>query len=123
MSADTLLLIQRIADAMMRQDDDAVVMFFAPNAIMITPGGRYAGKQAIYEACRAFNEAFTNIRIAIKRVIACEGEGVVEWSFSETRKSDGWAHTMEDAIVFRLDAQGKVVYWREYFDPSQAAEI
>jgi uncharacterized protein (TIGR02246 family) len=120
---DALLLVQRIAEAMMRQDDHAVGMFFALDAVMITPGGRYIGKQAIYEAGNAFNQAFTGIRISIKRVIACGDEGVVEWTFSETRRSDGWTHTMEDAIVFRLDAAGKVAYWREYFDPAQMAEI
>ena len=118
-------LIQQMADAMMRQDDDAVVSFFADDAVMIAPSGRFAGKQAIYEAGHGFNQAYTNIIIKITEVIYCEGEkdksvisGVVEWSFAETRRSDGWTHVMEDAIVFKFRA-GKVTYWREYFDPNQ----
>ena len=118
-------VIQQMADAMMRQDDDAVVSFFADDAVMIAPSGRFVGKQAIYEAGHGFNQAYTNIIIEIKEVICCEDKkdmsvikGVVEWSFAETRKSDDWSHVMEDAIVFEIRA-GKVMYWREYFDPKQ----
>jgi ketosteroid isomerase-like protein len=57
--------------------------------------------------------------IEIKDVIACGNKGVVEWAFTETRKSDGWTHTMDDAIVFRLRDDGAILYWREYFDPAQ----
>ncbi len=115
-------MIQHMADAMMRQDDDAVVSFFADDAVMIAPSGRFVGKQAIYDAGHGFNQAYTHIVIKIKEVISCEingvNKGVVEWSFAETRKSDGWTHVMEDAITFEI-RDGKVTYWREYFDPNQ----
>lgn len=115
-------IIQQAADAMMRQDDDAVVGFFAEDAVMIAPSGRFVGKRAIYEAGHSFNQAYSNIIIKIKEVISCEvngiTKGVIEWSFAETRNSDGWSHIMEDAIVFEI-REGKVTYWREYFDPNQ----
>lgn len=115
-------MIQQMADAMIRQDDDAVVSFFADDAVMIAPSGRFVGKQAIYDAGYGFNQAYTNIIIKVKEVICCEinsvCKGVVEWSFAETRKADGWTHVMEDAIVFEM-RDGKVIYWREYFDPNQ----
>jgi uncharacterized protein (TIGR02246 family) len=112
-------LIEQMAGAMMRQDDDAVVSYFADDAVMIAPSGRYVGKRAIYEAGHGFNQAYTGIVIDVKEVICCGQKGVVEWSFAETRKSDGYTHVMEDAIVFHLSDDGKVTYWREYFDPSQ----
>ena len=115
-------MIQHMAEAMMRQDDDAVVRFFADDAVMIAPSGRFVGKQAIYEAGHGFNLAYTNIIIKIKEVISCEIDdkikGVIEWSFAETRRSDGWTHVMEDAIVFEVQ-NNQVTYWREYFDPNQ----
>ena len=115
-------MVQQMADAMMRQDDDVVVSFFAEDAVMIAPSGRFVGKQAIYDAGHGFNQAFTHISIQIKQVICCGDQdrlkGVVEWCFAETRRSDGWTHTMEDAIVFEMRA-GKITYWREYFDPNQ----
>jgi limonene-1,2-epoxide hydrolase len=111
--------LQAMAAAMMRQDNDAVVAHFADDAMMIAPAGRFVGRQAIYAAGHHFNTHYTNIVIEIKRVISCENKGVVEWSFAETRKSDGWTHVMEDAIVFELNVAGLATYWREYFDPNQ----
>jgi uncharacterized protein (TIGR02246 family) len=116
---DVRRLIERMADAMMRQDDDEVTGFFADDAVMIAPSGRFVGRQAIYDAGHTFNQHYTNITIRIKEVISCGNRGAIEWSFAETRKSDGFTHTMEDAIVFHLSDDGKVTYWREYFDPGQ----
>ena len=114
--------VAAMADAMMRQDDDALIAHFAPDAVMITPGGRYPGRDAIYAAGKGFNQHYTNIVIVVKQVIACGDRGVVEWSFAETRRSDGYTHTMEDAIVFALRGD-LVTIWREYFDPLQEREI
>ena len=115
-------MVAALADALMRQDDDAIAAHFADDALMVTPGGRYKGRDAICAAGKAFNEAYTNIVIVIKQVIACGDRGVVEWSFAETRRADGYTHTMEDAIVFALRG-GQITYWREYFDPLQEREI
>lgn len=116
--------IEQMADAMMRQDDEAVVSHFADDAVMIAPAGRFVGKHAIYAAGAAFNANYTDIKIVVKRVILdCDGKtGALEWSFAETRKSDGYTHIMEDAIVFELRGD-KVTYWREYFDPLQEREL
>jgi uncharacterized protein (TIGR02246 family) len=114
--------IAAMADAMMRQDDAAVATHFAEDAVMIAPAGRFTGRAAIYEAGRAFNQDFTNIRIVIRQVLVEGSRGVVEWSFAETRRSDGYTHVMEDAIVFELRGD-EVVYWREYFDPQQEREL
>lgn len=114
--------IAAMADAMMRQDDDAVVAHFADDGIMIAPSGRFVGKNAIYTAGHSFNTDYTNIVIKIKQVIVAGEQGVVEWSFAETRRADGYTHTMEDAIVFEL-RDGLVTYWREYFDPLQEHEL
>lgn len=116
-------MIEHMAAAMMRQDNDAVVSFFADDAVMIAPAGRFAGRQAIYDAGHHFNQHFTNIVIEVKDVICCGHKGVVEWTFAETRKADGYTHVMEDAIVFHLRDDGKVTYWREYFDPDQVDVI
>ncbi len=110
--------IAAMADAMMRQDAAAVVAHFADDAVMIAPAGRFVGKAAIYEASRAFNRDYTNVVITLKQVIVAGNKGVVEWSFAETRRADGYTHLMEDAIVFEL-RDGLVTYWREYFDPLQ----
>lgn len=111
-------IIEQMANAMMRQDENAVADFFAEDGVMISPAGCYAGGHAIREVCAAFNRDYTNIVIHIQDVIVCGNKGVVEWRFAETRKADGYTHVMEDAIVFHL-RDDKIVYWREYFDPAQ----
>lgn len=112
-----------MAAAMMRQNDDEVVNFYADDAVFLAPAGRFIGKKAIYEAGHSFNRDYDNIVIEVKEVIYCGNKGVVEWSFAERRKSDGYTHVMEDAIVFHLNDEGKVIYWREYFDPQQVELI
>lgn len=116
--------VEQMAQAMMRQDDAAVVSHFADDAVMIAPSGRFVGKRAIYDAGADFNAHYTDIKIVVKRVMLdCNGvTGALEWTFRETRKSDGYTHVMEDAIVFELRGD-KVVYWREYFDPLQEREL
>jgi len=119
-SAQVRQMVEQMADAMMRQDDDAVASFFADDAVMVAPSGRYVGRQAIYDAGHGFNQAYSNIIIEVKEVLCCGQKGYLEWSFAETRDSDGWTHVMEDAIVFHLrEGDDKVLYWREYFDPLQ----
>jgi uncharacterized protein (TIGR02246 family) len=111
-------MIEQLAQAMMRQDDEAIVSFFAEDAVFIAPAGRFIGRQAIYDVGAAFNRDYTHVVIRIKDVIVCGDKGAVEWSFGDTRKSDGYTHVMEDAVVFHLRG-GKIAYWREYFDPNQ----
>ena len=115
-------MIAQLANAMMRQDDNEVVGYFTEDAVFIAPSGRFVGRQAIYEAGSSYNRDYTNIIIRVQDVIACDDKGVIEWSFAETRKSDGYSHVMEDAIVFHL-RDGKIAYWREYFDPGQVELI
>jgi uncharacterized protein (TIGR02246 family) len=120
---DVRALIRGMAAAMMRQNDAEVASYFADEALMVAPSARLSGKQAIFDAGRQFNLHFTNIRIDVMDVFFCAGKGAVEWRFAETRRSDGWTHVMEDAIVFHLREDGKVIYWREYFDPAQVHPV
>lgn len=119
-SAEVRQMIEQMAEIMMRQDEKAVLDYFAEDGVMIAPSGRYVGHQAIYDTLHDFNQGYTNIIIEIKDVLCCGQKGYLEWSFAETRKSDGWTHVMEDSIVFHLrEGDDKVLYWREYFDPLQ----
>ncbi len=111
-------MIEQLAQAMMRQEQEVVTQFFAEDAVFVAPAGRFVGRQAIYNTGANYNRDYTNVIIHVKDVIVCGDKGVVEWSFGDTRKSDGYTHVMEDAVVFHL-RDGKIAYWREYFDPNQ----
>lgn len=91
---------------------------FAPNAVFISPGGRWIGPEAIRAAAEGFFSTVSEVRVEVKRIIQCGDRGVIEWLWSERRKSTGLYHIAEDAVVFVLE-DGKIVYWREYFDPGQ----
>lgn len=91
---------------------------FAPNAVFISPGGRWVGPEAIRSAAERFFAAVSEVRIELRRVIRCGNQGAVEWVWSERRKATGTRHSAEDAVIFVIE-NGKIVYWREYFDPGQ----
>ena len=115
-------MVEEMAQLMMRQDNEAVIEFYTEDAIFISPAGRFVGHQAIHDVIALFNRDFNNIVINIKDVIVCGDKCAIEWSFAETRKSDGYTHLMEDAVIFHL-RDGKIAYWREYFDPDQVDAI
>lgn len=121
MSADRAAieaLVQRQADAWLAGDPDAVVADFAPDGALISPGGRWQGREAIGDAVRAFLRDAAVEAIEVRTVLVDGEAGAVEWVWTERRHADGRRVTMEDAIVFRV-RDGALVYWREYFDPAQ----
>ena len=110
-------LVQRQADAWQRGDLDAIVADFDEAGALITPGGTWVGPAAIRRAALDFWATVQAVQIEIKRVLMDGDQGAVEWRWTEVRQSDRQAHTADDAIIFTLK-QGKIIYWREYFDRS-----
>lgn len=108
-------LVERQAKAWEAADVDAALADFAPNALFISPGGRWQGHAAIRTAIQAFFAEAGEVKVKITRVFVAGNQGAAEWTWSETRYADNSHHTAEDAIIFELQAD-KIVYWREYFD-------
>lgn len=111
-------LVQRQADAWQRGDLDAIVADFDEGGALITPGGTWVGPAAIRQAAIAFWATVQAVQVEIKRVLIDgddSDQGAVEWRWTEVRRADGQAHTADDAIIFVLK-NGKILYWREYFD-------
>jgi uncharacterized protein (TIGR02246 family) len=115
---DARILVERQARAWERTDLDAIVADFAPNGVFISPGGRWEGKDEIRQAATDFFAAARDVKINVARVILMNNFGAVEWTWSETRIATGKRHTMDDAIIFTV-RDGKIFYWREYFDTAQ----
>lgn len=114
------LLVERQARAWENEDYDAITADFALDGWFISPGGRWQGHAQIVAAARAFFAVSHQVQINITRVIF-DGEraGGCEWIWQETRRSDGKILRAEDAIIFELNADGKISYWREYFDTAE----
>jgi uncharacterized protein (TIGR02246 family) len=108
-------LIERQALAWEHEDLQAIAADFADDAMFISPGGTWHGPVAIQGAARAFFATTTGVRVVITRIIMDGDKGAVEWTWHETRRSDGRQFSAEDGIVFVLRGR-KIVYWREYFD-------
>ena len=115
-------IAERMAAAWMRADVAAILGLFAPDGVFISPGGRAEGHAAIAELAGAYFAAAPALTVSIGRVLADGTLGAVEWVWTETDGATGTQRTMEDAIVFEL-RDGKLIYWREYFDPAQVREL
>jgi len=108
-------LVQRQADAWQGGDIEAIVADFDEAGALITPGGAWVGHAAIRQAAIAFWATVQTVQVEIKRLLVDGDQGAIEWRWTEVRRADGQAHTADDAIIFTVK-NGKIVYWREYFD-------
>jgi uncharacterized protein (TIGR02246 family) len=113
--AEARALVERQARAWEQADLAAIVADFAPNGVLISPGGRWQGHAALREAAEAFFATATDVAVAVTRVLLDGDQGAAEWTWSECSRVDGRRVTVEDAIVFVLH-DDLIISWREYFD-------
>jgi uncharacterized protein (TIGR02246 family) len=109
-------LVDRQAKAWESKDIETALFDYAPDGVLISPGGRWQGHDAIRDAARLFFKGVRDVQVHVTRVLWDDlgGQGAAEWTWTETR-IDGSRHTAEDAIIFELK-DGKILTWREYFD-------
>jgi uncharacterized protein (TIGR02246 family) len=113
--------LQARARAWESGDLEAIAAGYAPDAVLIAPGGiRLEGSEALRENNGRYFADYTDIRVNLTRVVLDGDEGVLEWTWSETRRADGQRRSVDDTIVFVL-RDGKIAYWREYFDTAELA--
>jgi uncharacterized protein (TIGR02246 family) len=113
--------LQMRARAWEAGDLEAIAAGYAPDVVLIAPGGiRLEGIEALRENNARYFADFTDIRVELTRVVLDGDEGALEWTWSETRRADGLRRSVDDAIVFVL-RDDKIVYWREYFDTAELA--
>jgi ketosteroid isomerase-like protein len=107
------------------EDLDAIMADYAPDVVHITPGGRRVGTATMRENNERYIADFTGFEVALTRLILDgtqeDTQGALEWTWTEIRRSDGRRRSVDDAIVFVL-RDGKIAYWREYFDTAALAD-
>ena len=102
-------------------DLEAIAAGYAPDVVLIAPGGiRLEGLAALRENNARYFAEYTDIRVELTRVILDGDQGALQWTWSETRRADGQRRSVDDAIIFEL-RDGKIVYWHEYFDTAALA--
>jgi uncharacterized protein (TIGR02246 family) len=109
-------LVERQVQAWENAEPSAIVQDFAPNAVFIAAGITFQGREAIKQAAEDYFQKFTATKVTIKRVIIDDYQGAVEWDWSDQNKKTGKQSQAEDAIIFELQDDGKISYWREYIE-------
>lgn len=113
---DIQAMVKRQALAWETGDVSSLVKDFAPNAIFIAGGFTFEGKEAIKAAAEDYFQQFDDTKVTIKRVIISDSQGAVEWDWSDRNIKTGERTEAEDAIIFELQDDGKISYWREYIE-------
>lgn len=115
-------LVRRMAQAWMRADIPAIVELFTTDGVFASPGGAARGQEAIAAVAEAFFRQVVAVQVDVQRVLVDGNRGVVEWTWRETARGATEDRSMEDAIVFEV-RDGKLCFWREYFDPGQTQPL
>jgi uncharacterized protein (TIGR02246 family) len=114
-------LVERQGLAWENADSEAIIADFAENGVFIAPGTTIKGKKDIKKAAEDYFKQFTDTKVKITRVFSDGKEGAVEWTWSDKNKKTGEKSLIDDAIIFELK-DGKIVYWREYFDKQTVSQ-
>ena len=109
-------MVKKQALAWEQKDVFSIVDDFAPNATFIAGGFTFQGKKAIQKAAEDYFQQFTDIKVTIKRIIIDDYQGAVEWDWSDSNRKTGQISEAEDAIIFELQDDGQISYWREYIE-------
>jgi len=110
-------LIYRQKNAWETRDIEAILADFAPNCVFITPKSRYEGVEAVRKVVEGFVGTKAKAQITIHRIMVDGDQAAVEWTWQETRPSSDEIIIVKDAIILEV-VEGKIVYWREYFNPA-----
>ena len=111
-------LVAQMADAWMQHDVAASLLLFTDDGQFISPGGAVQGHAALAATATSYFAEISAVQVTITRVLVDGAQAAVEWTWQETARVTGEQRTMNDAIIFEIQA-GKIAYWREYFDPAQ----
>ena len=109
-------MVERQANAWETQDVSSLIGDFAPDAVFKAGSFTFKGIDAIQNAAESYFRQFKDTKVTIKRIIVEDRQGAVEWDWSERNRKTNAPSAAEDAIVFELGDDGKIVYWREYIE-------
>jgi uncharacterized protein (TIGR02246 family) len=115
-------LVEKQARAWETQDVPSLIEDFAPDAVFQAGGFTFKGVKAIQKAAEDYFRTATDTKVKIKRLIIDHNQGAVEWDWSDRNQTTGKPSAAEDAIVFELRRDGKIIYWREYIEKKKVIE-
>ena len=119
---DISAMVKRQAVAWETQDVSSLVADFAPDAVFIAGGFTFEGVDAIQKAAEDYFRQFKDTEVEIKRIIIEDRQGAVEWDWRDRNAKTGKPSAAEDAIIFELNDEGKITYWREYIEKVEVTQ-
>lgn len=113
---DLAAMVKRQATAWETQDPELLIGDFAEDALFLAAGFKFQGRAAIQKAAEDYFRNFTDTEVTIKRIILEKNQGAVEWDWRDRKRKTNQLSAAEDAIIFELNDDSKIVYWREYIE-------
>lgn len=74
----------RLTEAVINEDLDAVPSCYAPDAVVIAPEGTYKGRDQIVDFFTAWFEPFSELTVTVTTKAAWGNQALDEWSLSAT---------------------------------------
>ncbi len=108
-------LSEKVRNAWVARDANALAQMFAPEGELIVPGKRWQGQAKIRQEVTRFAQQYSDVKIDIQRIIVEGNHAVVEWYYEDTEKATGLRNQADDVIVIDFK-DGRISRWREYFD-------
>ena len=115
-ATDIKAIVRRQAKAWETQNLSSLIGDFAPDAVFVAGGLTFRGIEAIQKAAEDYFNQFQDTKVIIKRIIIGDRQGAVEWDWSDRHKNTGKPSAAEDAIIFEIQKDDKIIYWREYIE-------
>jgi limonene-1,2-epoxide hydrolase len=101
-------------------DLEHILGFFAEGASFTEPYGRRVGLAEIRAALEPNVAAVRSVEPTLVRV-AADGDRVVIVERVERVQVDGAVLVVQGVVVIEVDADGKIIEFRDYFDPASIA--
>jgi ketosteroid isomerase-like protein len=121
--ADAEALFDRRRRAWLAADELAYLDLFSADLEIWMPGrdepvrGRDRYSELVHRSFAwAAPESFDFHHLAVNGDVV-----MAEWTISTRRRSDGARFRWEGMSVARIDADGRIAWWREYWDPRQVS--
>lgn len=117
----TVETLKQVLDAFNRHDLDAIMAYFAEDAVLETPRGqdpwgtRYVGKAAVREGLAGRFSGIPDVHYSEDRHLVCGDRGVSEWLLTGTTTAGerievrGCDHfEFRDGLIVRKDSYWKI---------------
>jgi ketosteroid isomerase-like protein len=120
---EIVAMLERQARAWTIGDFSDAASDWHPDGVLTAPGNRVPFA-ALAATIAAFHRDYGDLVVTITNAFAsADGRRIaLEWLWEVSRRKDGARSRTEDAILIDLDAAGKILSWREYFDTASAVE-